>query len=94
MSQTQPSEFARLVKYCRQGRGWSMSELARRSSITQPEISRLENARRTPTIRHVKALAKAFSVKTIEGEPKTYADWLVLLVEHGEDARIDARKNR
>jgi len=71
-----------------------MSELARRSKITQPEISRLENARRTPTIRHVKGLATAFAIKSVEGEPKTYGDWLILLVEHGEDARIDARKNR
>lgn len=91
---SEPSEFSRLVKYCRQGRGWSMSELARRSDITQPEISRLENARRTPTIRHVKGLAKAFSAKTIDGEPDSYGGWLALLVDHGEDARIDARKHR
>ena len=91
---SEPSEFSRLVKYCRQARGWSMSELARRSNVTQPEISRLENARRTPTIRHVKGLAQAFSTKTIEGEPTTYGDWLALLVDHGENARVDARKSR
>lgn len=88
------SEFSKLVKFCRQSRGWSMAELSRRSGITQPEISRLEHAVRTPTIRHVKGLATAFSAKTMDGEPTTYPDWVALLVDEGEKARVAIRQNR
>ena len=88
------SEFSKLIKYCRQQRGWSMAELARRSGITPPEISRLEHAVRTPTIRHVKRLDEAFSAKTIEGEPETFPDWVALLVVEGDKARVDKRQNR
>ena len=55
------SRFSRFVLYHRKQLSWSIAELSRRSKLTCPEISRLETGKRTPTLRHVKGLAEAFS---------------------------------
>lgn len=83
------SRFSRFIAHHRQGFNWSISELARRSELTAPEISRLEAGVRTPTLRHVKGIAQAFS--SVNGET-SYNEWVGQLVDLGEAARKDARK--
>ena len=87
------SRFSRLVLHHRKQMAWSIAELSRRSNLTQPEISRLETGKRTPTLRHVKGLAEAFSSteKVYEGKPESYDSWIASLVDLGEAARIEAR---
>lgn len=90
MSQT---AFIRFILQHRVDRNWSISELARRAGLSQPEVSRIESGQRLPTIRHVKGLAEAFSSAPITGtpEPQRYADWVCQLVDLGEQARKSAR---
>ena len=88
------SEFAASVKRHREARHWSRSELARRSGLTQAEISRLEASKRMPTIRHVKHLAEVFAKTRQQGDPKTYANWVALLVNLGDEVRKEARAAR
>ena len=87
------SAFIRFVTHHRQARKWSIAELARRSALCQPEVSRIESGQRLPTIRHVKGLSEAFSGAPIKdaAEPSKYSDWLVQLVDLGERARVAAR---
>ena len=87
------SRFSRFVLHHRKQMAWSIAELSRRSNLTQPEISRLETGKRTPTLRHVKGLAEAFSFteKAYEGKPENYDSWIASLVDLGEAARIEAR---
>jgi transcriptional regulator with XRE-family HTH domain len=85
--------FIRFVSHHRQARKWSIAELARRSALSQPEVSRIESGQRMPTLRHVKGLAEAFSAAPLadESEPNQYSGWLVQLVDLGERARLAAR---
>lgn len=85
--------FIRFLFQHRTARSWSISEMARRSGLSQPEVSRIESGKRLPTIRHVKGAAEAFSQAPVKGahEPSNYADWLVRLVDMAERARQDAR---
>jgi|TARA_A100000171_G_C2042646_1_gene101235 transcriptional regulator with XRE-family HTH domain len=87
------SAFIRFLFQHRTSRNWSISEMARRSGLSQPEVSRIESGKRLPTIRHVKGVAEAFSQAPVQGahEPKDYADWLVRLVDMAERARQAAR---
>jgi transcriptional regulator with XRE-family HTH domain len=87
------SAFIRFVSRHRQARKWSIAELARRSALSQPEVSRIESGQRLPTIRHVKGLAEAFSESPVKdaSEPSKYSGWLVQLVDLGERARMAAR---
>ena len=86
------SAFIRFIFQHRTARNWSISEMSRRSGLSQPEVSRIESGKRLPTIRHVKGLAEAFSQAPVSGahEPKDYASWLVLLVDMGDRARQGA----
>jgi len=88
------SEFAEMVKRHREARCWSRSELARRSGLTQAEISRLEASKRMPTIRHVKHLAEVFAKTRQQGDPKSYANWVALLVNIGDEVRKETRAAR
>lgn len=90
----QHSEFADLVKKHREARHWSRSELARRSGLTQAEISRLESSKRMPTIRHVRYLAQVFAKTRQQGDPKSYATWVALMVNHADDIRREVRASR
>jgi transcriptional regulator with XRE-family HTH domain len=85
--------FGRFLFQHRTARNWSMSELSRRSGLSQPEVSRIESGQRLPTLRHVKGVSEAFSASPIEGanEPKYYADWLVRFVDVAERTRQGAR---
>ena len=91
----QASSFSRFVKHHRAVRNWTQNEMARRSGLSCSEISRLESDARTPTLRHVKGLAEALAsdnTKRAGQLPKPYADWLILLVDLGEQARVDHNK--
>tara|TARA_Y100000114_G_scaffold130939_1_gene128937 strand:+ start:359 stop:649 length:291 start_codon:yes stop_codon:yes gene_type:complete len=88
------SDFADLVKRLREARLWSRSELARRSGLTQAEISRLEASKRMPTIRHVKHLAGIFSETRMPGDPDTYAGWVAMMVDLGDEVRKENRAAR
>lgn len=92
----QPNGFIRFVKMHRASRSWTVAELARRSGLTQPEVSRIESGKRKPTIRIVRGLAEAFSgaPTTRSGEPATYEAWLSILVDLGERARVQDRESK
>ncbi len=61
--------LARRVRKLRLKRGWSQHELARRSGLPQSHISRLENAKHTPTYLTIEKLARAFGVSPGELDP-------------------------
>ncbi len=88
--------FTRFISHHRRLRHWTIAELAHRANLTQPEVSRVESGLRNPTLRLVRGLAEAFSKKPTnrQGEPETYESWLSILVDLGESARIETRKNR
>ena len=89
------SGFSQFVREHRQNRHWSLAELARRSALTQPEVSRLETGARTPTLRHVRGLASAFSLaKTESSEPKNYGEWISVLVDLGQSSREQRHAER
>ena len=90
------SSFVRLVSRHRTVRHWSIAELARRSGLTQPEVSRVLSGQRMPTLRHVKGFSEAFSAAptTETGEPVNYEKWLSILADLGERARFDARSTK
>lgn len=82
------SAFSQFVREHRKNRNWSLAELARRSDLTQPEVSRLETGTRTPTLRHVRGLAVAFSASTtLYEEPTNYGEWISELVDLGQSSR-------
>lgn len=92
MAETE-SAFIRFMRSNRESRKWTIAELARRSALTQSEVSRLESGARLPTLRHVKGLSEAFHAAPVkvDGQPKRFEEWITVLVEMGERARIDAR---
>jgi len=85
--------FIRFMRHNRTSRQWSLAELARRASLSQPEVCRLESGVRLPTMRHVKGMSEAFFAAPvkIEGQPQRYEEWITTLLELGELARIAAR---
>ena len=87
-------DFADYVKGHREARSWSSSELARRSGLTQAEVSRLESAKRMPTLRHVRYLAMTFSKTRQDGDPKSYANWVAQMVDLGDAVRREVRAAR
>ena len=89
------SDFSKFVNHNRNSRSWTLTELSHRASLSRAEISRVESGTRTPTLRIVKGLAAAFSGASVDGDKhSTYAEWLTVLVELGEAARIADRKMR
>jgi transcriptional regulator with XRE-family HTH domain len=85
--------FIQIIEAHRRVRHWSFAELARRSDLTQPEISRVIHGIRMPTLRHVRGMGKAFASapSALPDEPQTYAEWIALLVELAEMARLSVR---
>jgi transcriptional regulator with XRE-family HTH domain len=85
------SEFSKLLRKQRAKRSWTLAEIARRSSTTQPEISRVERGLRLPTLRHVYGLAVAFSSNPSSDseDPTGFKDWLALLTELAVEARAE-----
>jgi len=85
--------FIQIIEAHRRVRHWSLAELARRSDLTQPEISRVIHGIRMPTLRHVRGLGKAFAnaPSALPDEPQTSAEWIALLVELAEAARLSVR---
>lgn len=92
---TADTGFMRFISQHREARQWSIAELARRAGLTQPEVSRVESGARKPTIRLVRGLAEAFSNSPAAIDvADDYHQWISILVDLGERARIDARANR
>lgn len=88
--QTDP--FIRLIETHRKARHWSFAELARRGGLTQPEVSRVIHGIRMPTLRHVRGFAIAFATApSVTGEPASPAEWVAMLVDLAEDARLSVR---
>jgi transcriptional regulator with XRE-family HTH domain len=84
--------FILLVERHRKARHWSFAELARRGGLTQPEVSRVVHGIRMPTLRHVRGLAEAFaSAPSSLTEPGSAAEWVALLVDLAENARLSVR---
>ena len=86
--------FKSFVKAHREKRNWSRSELARRSELTQAEVSRLEAGKRMPTLRHVKHIATACHANPVKGDPPDFEHWVTRLVEIGDTTRKAARAYR
>ena len=84
--------FILLIERHRRARHWSFAELARRGGLTQPEVSRVVHGIRMPTLRHVRGLADAFaSAPSSLTEPASPAEWVALLVDLAENARLGVR---
>lgn len=84
--------FIQIIEAHRRARHWSLAELARRSDLTQPEISRVVHGIRMPTLRHVRGLGRAFaSAPSSLTEPGSAAEWVALLVDLAENARLSVR---
>lgn len=85
--------FILTIERHRKARHWSFAELARRGGLTQPEVSRVVHGIRMPTLRHVRGLADAFAgaPSGLTDEPATHADWVMLLVNLAEGARLSIR---
>lgn len=85
--------FIRFIHQNRTVRNWTLSELARRAGLSQPEVSRVESGQRLPTLRSVKGFAEAFSSAPKQGhdEFKRYSEWVTHLVDLAEQARKGAR---
>ena len=63
----EPGALGRNVKRLREGLGWSQSELARRSGVSQGFVSRLESGESTQAlVGAVQALARALGVTVDE----------------------------
>lgn len=94
MSNDTSNAFSRFVKECVARRKWTISETARRAAITQPEMARIVNGTRPPTLRHVRGLANGFFSSPSEeaaGEPPTLAEWWMRLGELAETVRRERR---
>lgn len=55
-------DTGRAIKLCRTQKGWTQSELSKRTGITVPHLSMLENNLRDPSLEAMKALADAFDL--------------------------------
>ena len=84
--------FIRFVERHRAARHWSFAELARRGGLTQPEVSRVVHGIRMPTLRHVRGFGVAFATTPSQpGEPSNQSEWIALLVDLAEGARLGVR---
>jgi transcriptional regulator with XRE-family HTH domain len=60
--------FGRRLAALREARGWSKTELAKRSGLDPSSVSRLEAGERTPESGTVDALAAALAISPVERE--------------------------
>ncbi len=69
----------------REGRGWTLDELAERSGISKPQLSRLESGERRPSLAALLSLSKAYGVAVgaFFCAPDTAADIQVVRAEKG-----------
>lgn len=90
--------FTRYVRECVDRRHWSIAETARRASLAQPELSRVMNERRAPTLRIIHGLTHAFFTHPSNdpnvGEPASLAGWWQRLGELAVSSRRILRDRR
>lgn len=71
------------LQQLREARGWSQTQLAKKSGVSQTYISELELCKKQPTVPIVKKLATALDVSVVEliNEPvdKAVGEWFVLM---------------
>lgn len=56
------SQVGQQIRMLREGRGWSLRELAQRSGLSANAISRIERGENSPTVSSLRAMAEAFNV--------------------------------
>ena len=61
---TLAATFGQRLKFAREAQGWSQSELARQTNLTQPKISRMEAGRGAPGPLILIKLAASLSIST------------------------------
>lgn len=93
-----PTAFTRYVRQAMDRRNWSIAETARRAYLAQPELSRVMNERRGPTLRIVHGLVNAFfshpSKSEKDLEPQTLPDWWHRLGELAMSGRRIIRERK
>ena len=55
-------QIGKTIRLCRNKKGWTQAELSKRTGITVPHLSMLENDVRDPSMDSMKALANAFDL--------------------------------
>jgi len=55
-------QIGKTIRLCRNKKGWTQAELSKRTGITVPHLSMLENDQRDPSMDSMKALANAFDL--------------------------------
>ena len=68
-------ELGKTIRMCRTKKGWTQAELSKRTGLTVPHLSMLENDLRDPSLESIKALANAFELPVnvfvfLASEPK------------------------
>ena len=55
-------EIGKTIRLCRTKKGWTQAELSKRTGITVPHLSMMENDLRDPSMDAMKSLANAFDL--------------------------------
>lgn len=66
MSDTKIKELAKMIKIARISKGWTQSELAKKSKICETTICFLENAKKCPRPQTLLKIAKALKLDVVE----------------------------
>lgn len=77
------SELGRQLRSIRESRGWTLDELAERSGLSKPQLSRLESGERRPSLAALLSLSKAYglAVGAFFSVPQTASDIAVVRAE-------------
>ncbi len=80
------TELGRQFRSIRQGRGWTLDELAERSGLSKPQLSRLESGERRPSLAALLSLSKAYglAVGAFFSAPDSAADIQVVRAEKSQ----------
>lgn len=88
------SQFGSFIRELRTNKGISLSSLAKRSGVSQPYLSQLENGRKgIPSPEILKKLSEALDVPyqelMVEAAHIKYEDWMDSFLEEGWDSEED-----